>query len=123
MRLDQWHVLYGSGDGDKWLTVRGSFGHVPPDTLDGLPMLGEVDQVMRDVLDFRMRALRRSTTTPTLEQADHVRDTLAREIGISIEDLTRCINAEAIPDMPAASWGKLVKAYYFTRSSMTSSGN
>jgi hypothetical protein len=95
--------------------LSGGCGHIPPDSLDGLPALGEVDQVMRDVLAFRMRAMRRSTDTPTLDQADRVRDTMAREIGISVDALTRCINSEAIPDMAATSWGKLVKAYYFTR--------
>lgn len=112
MRLDQWQVLYGSPDGERWLLLAGGAGYVPPDALDGLTALGEVDQVMRDVLNFRMRAMRRTTATPSLEHADRVRDTLARDIGISTNMLMYCVNGEGVPDMAAGSWTKLVKAYH-----------
>jgi hypothetical protein len=115
--LRQWQVLYGTGDGGTWYVLRGLYGRLPPETLEGVPLLGDIADVMRKVLDFRMRATKRSTipTTAlnTLETAVRVHATMADELGITPDYLTGCINFTEIPDLTCTGWSRLAKAAHF----------
>jgi hypothetical protein len=110
---DQWQVLYGSGDGSAWFILRGVYGRLPPQELDGLPLLGETTEVLRSVLGFRMRAAKRSNE-PTLEMATRVHATMASELGMEPQQLTDYTNDAATPNLSSNAWGKLAKAAHFT---------
>jgi hypothetical protein len=112
---NQWQVLYGAGDGSAWLVLRGQYGRLPPEKLDELPLLGDIADVMRDVLDFRMRASRASRAEPSLEVAQRVHGQLADELGITPKYLTDCINCAVIPELSSRGWSRLAKAVHFTR--------
>jgi hypothetical protein len=117
--LRQWQVLYGTGDGGTWYVLRGLYGRLPPETLEGAPLLGDVADVMRKVLDFRMRAsgVRRSTTPTTtenaLEIAERVHATMADELGMTPDYLTGCINFTEVPELTCIGWSRLSKAAHF----------
>lgn len=117
--LRQWQVLYGTGDGGLWYVLRGLYGRLPPETLEGAPLLGDIADVMRKVLDFRMRAVgvRRSTTPTTtanaLEIAERVHATMADELGITPDYLIGCINFTEVPELTCTGWSRLAKAAHF----------
>jgi hypothetical protein len=116
---DQWQVLYGTGDGGMWYVLRGLYGHLPPEVLDGTPLLGDVADVMRKVLNFRMRATKRrfvevgTPATNTLEIAERVHATMADELGITPDYLTGCINLTEVPELTSTGWSRLAKAAHF----------
>jgi hypothetical protein len=111
---DQWQVLYGAADGSAWFVLRGQYGRLPPEKLTDLPLLGDIADVMRDVLDFRMRAAKR-TKESSLEMAQRVHRALADELGTTAIYLTDCINCTVIPELTSRGWSRLAKASHFTK--------
>jgi hypothetical protein len=111
---DQWQVLYGAADGSAWFVLRGQYGRLPPEKVTDLPLLGDIADVMRDVLDFRMTSAK-LRNEPTLQMAQRVHATMAGELGITPDYLTDCINCAVIPELSSRGWGRLAKALHFTK--------
>jgi hypothetical protein len=116
--LDQWQVLYGNGDGSKWLVVRSAYGTIPPDELMGLPLLGETTMIIRSLMTFRVQAATRSCDSRNagaLDIAEYAKNELARSLGIEPGRLISYANDETTPDLSVRGWQALTKAYYFMR--------
>jgi hypothetical protein len=106
---EQWQCLYGSADGMRWRVTVGPYGQAPDSEASGLPLLGDTTEVLRSVLSFRVQVARGATMT----MAREVHDRLAVELGISRGQLRSFVNAEALPELTSAGWGRLAKAYHF----------
>jgi protein involved in sex pheromone biosynthesis len=116
--LEQWQVLYGTGDGSKWLVARGPYGYIPPNELDDLPLLGETSEIIRTLMTFRVQAARRArgfAQADTLDVAEYAKNQLAKSLGITPGQLITYANDEKSPELSARGWQELAKAYYFMR--------